>query len=36
MINSIWIELHQEMPRHPKTLALAQALKSAAGKPWGC
>ena len=27
MINSIWIELHQEMPRHPKTLALAQALK---------
>ncbi len=27
MLNSIWIELHQEMPRHPKTLALAQALK---------
>lgn len=27
MVNSIWIELHQEMPRHPKTLALAQALK---------
>lgn len=27
MINSIWIELHQEMPRHPKTLALAQTLK---------
>ena len=27
MINSIWIELHQEMQRHPKTLALAQALK---------
>ena len=27
MINSIWIELHQEMPRHPKTLALAQNLK---------
>lgn len=27
MINSIWVELHQEMPRHPKTLALAQALK---------
>ena len=27
MINSIWIELHQEMPRHPNTLALAQALK---------
>lgn len=27
MINSIWIELHQEMPRHPKTLALAQVLK---------
>lgn len=26
MLNSIWIELHQEMPRHPKTLALAQAL----------
>lgn len=27
MIQSIWIELHQEMPRHPKTLDLAQALK---------
>lgn len=27
MLNSIWIELHQEMPRHPKTLSLAQALK---------
>ena len=27
MLNSIWIELHQEMPRHPKTLALAQTLK---------
>lgn len=27
MLNSIWIELHQEMPKHPKTLALAQALK---------
>ena len=27
MVNSIWIELHQEMPRHPKTLALAQAIK---------
>jgi len=27
VLNSIWIELHQEMPRHPKTLALAQALK---------
>lgn len=27
MLNSIWIELHQEMPRHPKALALAQALK---------
>lgn len=27
MLNSLWIELHQEMPKHPKTLALAQALK---------
>ncbi len=27
MVQSIWIELHQEMPRHPKTLDLAQALK---------
>jgi hypothetical protein len=27
VLNSIWIELHQEMPKHPKTLALAQALK---------
>lgn len=27
MVQSIWIEVHQEMSRHPKTLALAQALK---------
>ena len=27
MVPSIWIELHQEMTRHPKTLALAQTLR---------